>query len=71
MYPKRKQQSNFICDPDLPWGPVYDSSLQDERFIINYKFVDFKPDLIDEDQEAFKTIQRLKKIFTQFRDRKN
>ena len=71
MYPPKKPQNNFVCDPEGPWGPVYDSSLPNERFVINYKFVDSGSNLMEEDQEAYETIQKLKKIFTQFKGREN
>ncbi len=71
MIQKRKPQSNFICNPDGPWGPVYDSALQNERFVINYRFVEYRPELVDEDEEAFNTIRRLRQIFTQFKDKAN
>ena len=71
MSVKWKNLGNYVCDPEGPWGPIYDSSLQNKGYIINYKFIDFRPDLIEKDEEAFKTIQRLKKKFTQFKDREN
>ena len=71
MYPRQKKQNNFICNPENPWGPVCDSTLTHERYIINYKFIELQPDLFERNEEAFKTIQRLKKIFTQFKDKQN
>ena len=71
MYPKRKRQNNFICNPDLPLGPIYDSTVINENFITKYKIVDLNTCLIEEDVEAYKTIQRLRKLFTQFQERSN
>ena len=71
MSNNRKKQSNFICDPDGPWGPVYDSSLQAEGLFPKYRFIDCQTYCVAEDEEIINTIQRLKDIFTQFKDTKN
>ena len=71
MFPKRKRQSNFICDPEGPWGPVYDSSFQNDSYITKYRFIDFRKELINENEQDFRTIQRLHKSFTQIKDSTN
>ena len=71
MIQKGKPQNNFVCDPDGPWGPIYDSSLANERFAINYKFIDVRSNSGEEDEEAIQTIKRLQDIFMQFKDRRN
>lgn len=71
MIENRRRQNNFICNPDLPWGPVYDSTMLDEGFANKYRFVDDNSDLVPPDQNVMQTIQHLKEIFTQFKDIRN
>jgi hypothetical protein len=66
-----KLQNNFICYPNGPWGPALDSTFHEESLIMKFRFVDYQMSLNTEDEENLKTIQRLKDIFTQFRDKKN
>lgn len=71
MIAKRKPQNNFICDPEGPWGLVCDSLLHEDGFIMKYRFVDYQMHMVSENDDSIKTIQRLKDIFTQFKDSKN
>ena len=71
MIENRKRQSNFVCNPDLPWGPIYDSTLFEDGNVTNYRFVDEHTDLVPQDNEIHKTRQHLKEIFSQFKDIKN
>ena len=66
-----KPQSNFICNPDGPWGPVFDSSFHEDGLLMKYRFVDYQMNLEIGDEESLRTIQRLKDIFTQFKNKKN
>jgi hypothetical protein len=66
-----KLQNNFVCNPNGPWGPILDSTIHEESLIMKFRFVDYQMNLNIEDEENLKTIQRLKDIFTQFKDKKN
>jgi hypothetical protein len=71
MIRNSKRDSNFICNPDIVWGPVCDSTFLEEGLFTRYQFVDDNSDLVPQDHEVFSTIQHLKEIFTQFKDSQN
>lgn len=71
MSTKRKRQNNFICDPDGPWGPVYDNSLHDENVVPKIKFIENHLDLLEEDEDTIETVERIRKLFNQFRENTN
>ena len=71
MSTNRKRQNNFICDPDGPWGPVYDNSLHDENFVPKIKFIEDRVDLLEEDESIIETVERIRKLFSQFKENTN
>lgn len=72
MLNNRKRQNNFISNPEDPWGPVYDSTLtEDDDRTTHYNFIDYQDAIETKDHDALETIEKLKELFTQFKEDTN
>ena len=72
MFMKRKRLNNFICDPEDPWGPVFDSTLTDDDVqFTSYMFIDYQDAVKTDNHDALETIEKLKELFTQFKEDTN
>ena len=69
MSKKSEHEHNLICDPDGPWGPVYDSPLIPENYIPRIRFIENQPDLTDDNLTEI--VERIRTIFSQFKHNTN